>query len=118
MQFSVGTALPACKVFFKIGAKKDGTLTAIQESSITNVGNANGKANCYPQHFNRHTSNLYKCANVNLEQITVLTNYQTTGSMRAPLNIPAIFCLETHIDMLADAIGMDPLEFRMKNYAN
>ncbi len=109
---------PECKVYFKIGAKKDGTLTAIQESSIANVGNANGKANCYPQHFNWHTSNLYKCANVNLEQFTVLTNYQTTGPMRAPLNMPAIFCLETHIDMLADAINMDPLEFRMKNYTN
>ena len=87
----------------KIGAKKDGALTAIQESSIANVGNANGKANCDPQHFNWHTSNLYECANVNLEQFTVLTNYQTTGPMRAPLNMPAIFCLETHIDMLADA---------------
>jgi len=104
-----------CRIFLKIGARKDGRLTAIRQRALLNIGAAVGAYN--PNRIIWHTSNLYDCANVDLEQVGVFTNLQTTGPFRAPFNMPAIYCLETHIDRLAEAIGMDPLAFRMKNYA-
>jgi CO/xanthine dehydrogenase Mo-binding subunit len=105
-----------CKIHLKIGARKDGKLTAIYERALLNVGTAAGRANYNPNRIIWQTSNLYDCDNTYLEQIGVFTNLQTIGPLRAPFNMPSIFCLETHIDRLADAVGMDPLEFRLKNY--
>ena len=103
------------KSCIKMGAKKDGTLTAIYQRAIVNAGAA---SRYYPIQIIWHTSNLYACANVYLEQVGVYTNLQLTGPQRSPLNMPAIFYLETHIDKMAEKLGMDPLEFRLKNYAH
>lgn len=105
-----------CKMYLKMGAKKDGTLTAIYQRAIVNVGAAALSNNYYPERIIWHTSNLYTCPNVYLVQIGVYTNLQLTGPQRAPLNMPAIFALESHIDKLAEELGIDPLEFRLKNY--
>jgi xanthine dehydrogenase molybdenum-binding subunit len=45
----------------------------------------------------------------------VYTNNPYAGSFRGYGNLQATFAVEAHMDMLADAIGMDPLEFRLKN---
>jgi len=105
-----------CRIHFKIGARRDGRLTAIDEKALINIGAAAGKNNYNANRIIWQTSNLYECANVYLEQVGVFTNLQLTGPTRAPFNMPAIFPLETHIDRLAEAVGMDPLEFRLKNY--
>lgn len=107
-----------CKTYLKIGAKKDGTLTAISQRTIVNAGAAGLNGNYYPIMVIWHTSNLYACPNVYLEQIGVYTNFQLTGPQRGPLNMPAIFFLESHIDKLAEELGIDPLELRLKNYTN
>ncbi|HBB17642.1 MAG TPA: hypothetical protein DCZ97_11845, partial [Syntrophus sp. (in: bacteria)] len=69
-----------------------------------------------PISINWHTSNLYACPNVELEQTGVFTNLQLTGPTRAPFNMATIFVLESHMDKLAHRLGMDPLELRLKNY--
>ncbi len=109
---------PHCKMILKMGAKKDGTLTATYQRAIVNVGSAAGPANCFPNMIIWHTSNLYECPNVYLEQISVLTNLQLTGPQRGPLNVTAIFALESHMDKMAKELEIDPLEFRFKNYAH
>ena len=105
-----------CRIYFKMGTRKDGKLTAIYEKAILNIGAAAGGNNYNPNRIIWQTSNLYDCSNVYLEQIGVFTNLQLTGPTRAPFNMPSLFPLESHIDRLAEAIGMDPLEFRLKNY--
>lgn len=105
-----------CRIRFKIGARRDGRLTAIDERALLNIGAAALTANYNPNRIIWQTSNLYECANVYLEQVGVFTNLQLTGPTRAPFNMPAIFALEAHIDRLAAAIGMDPLELRLRNY--
>lgn len=103
-----------CRAYLKIGAKRDGTLTAIEQRAAVNLGAA---SRYLPNNIIWHTSNLYACSNVLLEQTGVYTNVQITGLQRAPLNMPAIFFLETHIDRIAEAVGMDPLDLRLKNLA-
>ena len=107
-----------CKMTLKMGVKKDGTLTAIYQKALANIGAAALEENYYCIQIIWHTSNLHACPNVYLEQVGVYTNRQMTGPTRSPLNMPAIFALESHMDRVAEAIGMDPLEFRLKNYAH
>ena len=58
---------------------------------------------------------LYPCDNVECDAYTVFTNRPTAGAMRG-YGIPqAMFAGESHIDDVAKAVGMDPLEFRRKN---
>ena len=105
------------KMVLKMGAKKDGTLTAIQQKAVVNAGAAADKDNYYIMQIIWHTANLYACPNVYLVQIGVYTNRQITGPTRSPMNMQAIFALESHMDRMATELSMDPLEFRMKNYA-
>jgi CO/xanthine dehydrogenase Mo-binding subunit len=106
-----------CKIHIRMGARKDGTLAAIYQRAIVNIGAAASSRNYYPISFNWHVSNLYECPNVHLEQIGVYTNLQLTGPTRAPLNMTAIFALESHMDEMAEALGIDPLELRFRNYS-
>ena len=105
------------KMYLKMGAKKDGTLTAILQRAIVNTGAAATEENYYCRQIIWHTANLHACPNVYLEQTGVYTNRQTTGPTRSPMNMQAIFALESHMDRMAVELGIDPLDFRMKNYA-
>ena len=105
------------KMYLKMGAKKDGTLTAILQKAIVDIGAAATEENYYCRQIIWHTANLHACPNLYLEQIGVNTNRQTTGPTRSPMNMQAIFALESHMDRMAMELDIDPLDFRMKNYA-
>jgi len=104
-------------MYLKMGAKKDGTLTAIFQKAIVDIGAAATEENYYCRQIIWHTANLHACPNVYLEQTGVSTNKQTTGPTRSPTNMQAIFALESHMDRMAVELGIDPFDFRMKNYA-
>ena len=97
----------------KVGAKKDGTLTAMSHYSIGAVGGYPGGAGCsWP------FRTIYKCPNVRSEEYSVLTNAGRQRPMRAPGHVQGTFAMDSIIDQIAEKIGMDPLEFRLKNYAD
>jgi xanthine dehydrogenase molybdenum-binding subunit len=106
-----------CNISLKMGAKKDGTLTAIYEKAILNIGAA-ASQHTYNFYIIWPTSNLYACPNVYLEQTGVYTNLQLIGPTRSPFNMPSNFALESHIDRMAEALNIDPLDFRLKNYVH
>ena len=96
----------------KGGAKKDGTLTALQQYSYGSVGAYPGGAGCsWP------LRTMYKCPNVKTEEYNVFINAGRERPFRAPGHVQGIFGLDSLIDDLADKIGMDPLDFRLKNIA-
>ena len=96
----------------KLAAKNDGTLTAISHYSYGAIGGYEGGAECsWP------ARQLYKCDNVKVEEYNVFTNTGPTRPFRAPGYPQGIFALDSAMDMLAEKIGMDPLEFRIKNNA-
>ncbi len=95
----------------KAGAKKDGTLTALQHYSYGAVGAYPNGAGCaWP------LRSLYKCANVSTEEYNVLINAGRARAMRAPGHVQGTFAFESLIDELAEKAGIDPLDFRLKNY--
>ena len=99
----------------EIGAKKDGTMTALRMLSILDAG----------AYINMSPPVAYKTAvlgvgpynvdNVHSCSTAVLTNNNHTGSMRGFGTPQSIFALENTIDTLAAKLGMSPTEFRRKN---
>ena len=100
---------PDSRVHLRIGAKTDGTLTAMHLVSYGTAGVGTGAGTAGP------TQNMYKCPNVHTEEYDVFTNTGPAAAMRAPGHPQGAFALEQAIDELAEKLGMDPLELRDKN---
>ncbi len=103
------------KMWIKTGVKRDGTLTAVEGKYYVNIGTASTYGNQKTEMINTAFS-LYECPNVHLEQYGVYTNAQLTGYMRGVMVLMGNFAIESHMDRLAQSLGVDPLSFRMKNY--
>jgi CO/xanthine dehydrogenase Mo-binding subunit len=96
----------------KVGAKKDGTLTAMSHHSYGAVGAYPNGAGCsWP------LRTVYKCSNVAVEEYDVYINAGRARYFRAPGNVQGTFALDSILDDLAEKLNMDPLDFRLKNYA-
>src|SRR4030042_430151 len=102
---------PSTRITVKAGVKKDGTLTALHVRHITSGGNQQGDSIATP------FVHVYRCPNLKVEEYTVFLNTNAQRPMRAPGHVPSTFALEGTLDALANAIGMDPLELRRKNYS-
>ncbi len=99
--------------YLKIGAKRDGTLTALQ----LRVSVAVGAYVFYPPAVGGPARALYACPNVCTEQFNVLTNSGPITPFRAPGYVEGTFALESIMDELAEKLELDPLEVRLRNYA-
>ncbi|MFZ1915788.1 MAG: xanthine dehydrogenase family protein molybdopterin-binding subunit [Dehalococcoidales bacterium] len=97
----------------KLGAKNDGTLTAIDLIATVNVG-ANGSM---ARVVAGPCQSMYNCPNVQTELHSVFTNTGPHGSFRAPGYVEGAFPLESLMDELAKRLKIDPMDIRMKNYA-
>jgi xanthine dehydrogenase YagR molybdenum-binding subunit len=92
----------------KVGAKRDGTLTAIQLRSFGSGGVAAGASVGFCHH------SMYPCANVSVAHFDVFTNAGPCAAFRGPGQTQGIFAWEQTIDALAEALRMDPLALREK----
>ena len=98
---------------YRLGARRDGTLTAIALRSVVNSG---AYAQWLPS-VSGPAKELYQCANVRTEDVPARTNLGTFAAFRAPGVVEGIAGLEAAIDVLAGKLGLDPLELRRKNFA-
>jgi CO/xanthine dehydrogenase Mo-binding subunit len=99
----------------KYGVKKDGTLTALYAKVIADMGAYflfDGAGNALET-----MKSVYRCPNVKLEGYSVWTNKPQGGRMRCVGHPMPQFAQEVHMDVIAEKLGMDPVEFRLKNYA-
>ena len=102
---------PPAKMTLKAGVKKDGTLTALQMNSVGTPGAYSAGTGVSFQ-----VLELYKCPNVQVTESAYLINAGRARPFRAPGFPPGNWPLEQMIDMLAEKIGMDPIELRLKNF--
>ncbi|MFB0565109.1 MAG: xanthine dehydrogenase family protein molybdopterin-binding subunit [Candidatus Aminicenantaceae bacterium] len=102
---------PSSLQTIKGGVKKDGTIMALYLKNYTCGGIGRGDRCSEP------LIDIYKCPNVKVEEFTIFTNTGASRPTRAPGHVQGTFALEGFLDELANEIGMDPLELRMKNYA-
>ncbi len=97
---------PATHQRIRIGARREGTLTAI---SVESRGTAGVGLNAGVGNF---AQSLYDCPNFASAQYDVFTNAGPGSAMRGPGNTPGAWGLETAIDELAERLGLDPLQLR------
>jgi len=102
---------PSSLQTIKGGVKKDGTLTALRLRNYTSGGVGSGDGCSEP------LIDLYRCPSVKVEEYSVYTNTGAGRPTRAPGFPQGVFALDSFMDELAGAIGMDPLELRKKNYS-
>ncbi|MCC6457870.1 MAG: xanthine dehydrogenase family protein molybdopterin-binding subunit [Caldilineaceae bacterium] len=98
----------------RLGAKRDGTLTAIVTENKQAVGayRVGGEGSNVSGPYER----LYRCPNVRTEQMGVYINAGPSVAFRAPGFVEGAFALESAMDELARALEMDPLQLRLQNY--
>lgn len=100
---------------FRSGVDRDGHLTAFDARIIFN-GGAYAAAKPVPWLLPGGFSKTpYRIPNARTEFMTVYTNELPAGHVRAPSDIQIAFALESHLDMIARELGIDPIDFRMRN---
>jgi 4-hydroxybenzoyl-CoA reductase alpha subunit len=101
--------------FLKLGAKKDGTLLAKEARVITEGGayTAMGATALYLTGF--FSSFPYKFPNYRYDGYRVYTNTEPTSAMRGFGAPQSTFVGESQLDMMAEDLGVDPIEIRRKN---
>jgi xanthine dehydrogenase YagR molybdenum-binding subunit len=103
---------PGNTISIKIGAKADGTLTAIDYTGIGSNG-----AYTYNAGTGTLAAYLYTCPNMRTEDTTVYTNSCKARPMRAPGFPQGAWVLEQAMDELAAKLDMDPIGLRLMNIA-
>ncbi len=96
-----------------IGVDKTGKLVALRHATTTH----SSPTHDYTEPCGNTSRMLYSCPNVEVSHRLVRLNLTTPCPMRAPGETPGVFALECALDELAHEIGVDPVEFRLRNYA-
>ena len=107
-----GGNAPPHNMKIKAGVKRDGTLTAYHYATINTGGSLSSGGIFW---YDRPFRDLYLCPNVLTEGTDVYINGPHSWPLRAPCHFQATFGMEVMMDTLAEQIGMDPVEMRLKN---
>lgn len=99
----------------KSGVKKDGTLVAITGEVIADGGAYCSYGPTVIAAAIMRIFMVYKIQHFCITGYRVYTNTPISGAMRGFGGVQAGFAIESHMDMLAEGINMDPVEFRLKN---
>lgn len=106
---------PSTEQKLALAARKDGTLTAIRHETVSPTSPVTE----FVEPAGTTTSKLmYACDNVAIVHRLARINVGSPCPMRAPGDCPGTFAIESAMDELAYALGMDPLELRLKNHAD
>lgn len=104
---------PAMIQRIALGASADGSLEAISHDALTVTSQ-------YEDFYRQETGwsgLLYKCATANYAHKLVRLDLPTACDMRAPSATTSVYALECAMDELAVALGLDPLELRLRSYS-
>ena len=103
---------PDAVMHVKLGARRDGEITAVEARFIWDVG-------AYPGGGSTGGINTgfgpWRLPNFHIEGLDVLTNRPSIGAYRAPNGPQGAFAVEGALNILADRLGMDAVELRLKN---
>lgn len=112
--FTTATHKAANVVYLNAGVKRDGILTALDVRTYSDDGGWGGWTSS-AQNAQESQQTLYQYGAARFQLYDVETNRFRTGPMRDINESAGVWALETHMDVLAERLGMDPVEFRLKN---
>lgn len=100
---------------YRSGLKKDGTIVARRVNIISDAGAYVSWGGWTLSKAAIHAAGPYNIPNIKIEGVLVYSNNSVGGAMRG-FGVPQVaFAYECHTDTLAAAVGLDPVEFRLKN---
>jgi len=105
----------ACKLRYRLGARADGTLHALECELIYDTGAYAHLGGEVMELGMEHAGGPYRIPNVLIQGKCVFTNNPVAGAMRAFGVCQATFAIESMMDLMAARLGMDPLELRLSN---
>ena len=114
-QFIAATTRHQMTTRVKLGAKRDGTLTAIEVDVVSNTGAYGGHASETLAAALGSPLSAYRCANKKANGCAVYTNIVPAGGFRGYGSSQTTFAIECAIDELARLLGLDPFAIRRKN---
>jgi CO/xanthine dehydrogenase Mo-binding subunit len=103
------------RIHYKLGAKKDGTLTAAQVTFYVDKGAYASTGIAVMRKASSHATGPYKVPNISVDVLGVFTNNNPCGAMRGFGAAQTAIAYEGLMDRLATKLGMDKAELRMKN---
>jgi putative selenate reductase molybdopterin-binding subunit len=114
-QFIASSTRHPMRVTVKAGAKKDGTLTALQLQVLSNTGAYGNHGPPVLYHACGECIGVYRCPNKKIDGYAVYTNTLPSGAFRGYGLPQTNFAVEQVIDALARGLGIDPVGFRRRN---
>ncbi|MBI4930369.1 MAG: molybdopterin-dependent oxidoreductase [Bacteroidetes bacterium] len=99
----------------KIGVKKDGTITAVKQRAVLEGGAYSSFGIVSTYYAGSMLTTLYKFPNYKYDGFRVNTNLPPCGAFRGHGCPHPRFAFESLLTMIADDIGMDPVDIRLKN---
>jgi CO/xanthine dehydrogenase Mo-binding subunit len=111
-EFQAAVPAPATIVELKTGAKKDGTLTALQARAVVDTGSYPGGTVGI---LSLMLGGTYRWPNLQIDAYEVLTNKPGSGAYRAPGTPQACFAIEGNMEEMAKELSLDPMQFRLDN---
>ena len=115
-EFIAGRHRHATITTLRMGVRNDGTVTAVHATTIMDTGAYLSSGPGVVRRAGQGALYLYRCANVRYDGYLTYTNTPSGGSYRALGAPQGHFALEVIADRAAEAVGMDPVEFRLKNH--
>jgi len=111
-EFLMGRGAPAFRIALKLGAGRDGLMTALWAHVNCDNGAGQGGLGGFAAAF---LASTYRIPNYSVSTTEVATNKSPVAAYRAPGAVQAYFALESAVDELAAKIGMDPIAVRLLN---
>ena len=102
---------PASRHHIRLGADRSGKMLA----AIHEVDAQTSRHDFFPGEYTHTSARLHGFENFRGHERLVRTDVQTPGYMRAPFEHPACFAMESCVDELAYALGIDPVALRLAN---
>src|SRR3989475_34290 len=111
-ELEAGMPAPQVIIRLKTGVKRDGTLMALEGEAILESGAFSGAVLAVAGVF---LASLYLWPNFDVKGFEVLTHKPSIAAYRAPVAPQTIFAIDSQMEQLAKAIGVDPVEFRLRH---
>ena len=99
----------------EIGASRDGTLVALRDSFLHEMGAYTASGLNLPQNTMIHSVSAYRIPHVDLHMRGVLTHTTPVGAYRGAGRPQGTFVAERAVDAVARELGLDPIEVRRRN---
>ena len=102
-------------IHIKHAADREGNLLAVEATLIADIGAYSSSSSAVLNNAVSIAPGVYEVPNVKVDGYNVFTNNIVCGAFRGFGSLQATFAAEMQMSKLADALGMDPMVFRLKN---